>query len=62
MSRPIMKELDLTPHEGDLEAVAILLDCLEMTKVKTKYAKTGWDAISLHGYGPDPEDILKPGV
>ena len=49
MSRPIMKELDLTPHEGDLEAVAILLDCLEMTKVKTKYAKTGWDAISLHG-------------
>ena len=32
-----MKELDLTPHEGDLEAVAILLDCLEMTKVKTKY-------------------------
>ena len=62
MNRPIMKELDLTPHEGDLEAVAILLDCLEMTKVKTKYAKTGWDAISLHGYGPDPEDILKPGV
>ena len=35
---------------------------VEMTKVKTKYAKTGWDAISLHGYGPDPEDILKPGV
>ena len=62
MSRPIMKELDLTPHEGDLEAVAILLDCLEMTKVKTKYAKTGWDAISLHGYGPEPTDILKPGV
>ena len=33
-----------------------------MAKVKTKYAKTGWDAISLHGYGPNPEDILKPGV
>ena len=62
MSRPIMKELSLEPSTGDLEAVAILLDCLEMAKVKTKYAKTGWDAISLHGYGPNPEDILKPGV
>ena len=45
-----MKELSLEPSTGDLEAVAILLDCLEMAKVKTKYAKTGWDAISLHGY------------
>ena len=62
MNRPIMKELSLEPSTGDLEAVAILLDCLEMAKVKTKYAKTGWDAISLHGYGPNPEDILKPGV
>ena len=62
MSRPIMKELSLEPSTGNLEAVALLLDCLEMAKVKTKYAKTGWDAISLHGYGPNPEDILKPGV
>ena len=52
MNRPIMKELSLEfkTSTGDLEAVAILLDCLEMAKVKTKYAKTGWDVISLHGY------------
>ena len=62
MNRPIMKELNLQPHLGDLSKVAGVLDNLDMTKVKTKYAKTGWDAISLHGYGSEPTDILKPGV
>ena len=57
-----MKELNLSPHLGDLSKVAGVLDNLDMTKVKTKYAKTGWDAISLHGYGSEPTDILKPGV
>ena len=61
-NRPIMKELNLSPHLGDLSKVAGVLDNLDMTKVKTKYAKTGWDAISLHGYGSEPTDILKPGV
>ena len=62
MNRPIMKELSLSPHTGDLSNVASVLDNLDMAKVKTKYAKTGWDAISLHGYGSQPNDILKPGV
>ena len=62
MNRPIMKELSLSPHLGDLSKVASVLDNLDMAKVKTKYAKTGWDAISLHGYGSQPSDILKPGV
>ena len=62
--RPIMKELALEPYSDTsiLNSVAANLDNLDMAKVKTKYAKTGWDAISLHGYGPEPTDILKPGV
>ena len=63
MSRPIMKELTLEPCKENLDDVANFLDnAHEFKKVKTKYAKEGWDAVSLHGYGPNPEDILKPGV
>jgi len=64
MTRPIMKELSLEAYQDTsiLNSVAANLDNLDMAKVKTKYAKTGWDAISLHGYGPEPTDILKPGV
>ena len=63
MSRPIMKELALEPCKENLDDVANFLDnAHEFKKVKTKYAKEGWDAVSLHGYGPNPEDILKPGV
>ena len=45
-----------------LNSVAANLDDLDFKKVKTKYVKTGWDALSLHGYGKHPLDILKPGV
>ena len=45
-----------------LNSVAANLDNLDFKKVKTKYVKTGWDALSLHGYGKHPLDILKPGV
>ena len=63
MNRPIMKELALEPCKENLDDVANFLDnAHEFKKVKTKYAKEGWDAVSLHGYGPNPEDILKPGV
>ena len=49
--------------QENLDDVANFLDnAHEFKKVKTKYAKEGWDAVSLHGYGPNPEDILKPGV
>ena len=45
-----------------LNSVAANLDNLDFKRVKTKYVKTGWDALSLHGYGKHPLDILKPGV
>jgi len=58
-----MKELSLDPYAESLEGVSDFLDNMgEFKKVKTKYAKTGWDAVSIHGYGSDPMDILKPGV
>ena len=62
--RPILKELSLEAYQdvSILNSVAAHLDNLDMKKVKTKYAKTGWDALSLHGYGNHPLDILKPGV
>ena len=64
MTRPIMKELSLEAYKDTsiLNSVAANLDNMDFKKVKTKYVKTGWDAISLHGYGPHPLDILKPGV
>ena len=64
MNRPILKELSLEAYKDTsiLNSVAANLDSMDFKKVKTKYVKTGWDAISLHGYGPDPLDILKPGV
>ena len=63
--RPICKELTLEAYDdiSILNSVAAHLDGIEYKKVKTKYTKgSDWTAISLHGYGPDPLDILKPGV
>ena len=63
MNRPILKELSLEPYTGDLSGVAEFLDNIDFLKVKTKYTKgKDWTAISLYGYGPNPTDILKPGV
>ena len=64
MTRPIMKELSLEAYSDTsiLNSVAANLDNMDFKKVKTKYAKGGWDALSLHGYGKHPLDILKPGV
>ena len=64
LTRPIIKELSLEAYNDTsiLNSVAANLDGMNFKKVKTKYVKAGWDAISLHGYGPDPLDILKPGV
>ena len=63
MNRPLLKELDLEPFAEDLSGVAEFLDNIDFTKVKTKYTKgKDWTAISLYGYGPNPTDILKPGV
>ena len=64
MNRPIMKELMVEAYQDTsiLNSVAANLDNLDFKRVKTKYVKTGWDALSLHGYGKHPLDILKPGV
>jgi len=63
--RPVLKELSLEAYEdvSILNSVAAHLDSVDFKKVKTKYTKgEDWTALSLHGYGPEPLDILKPGV
>jgi len=62
--KPIIKELSLEAYNdiSILNSVAANLDSMDFEKVKTKYAKEGWNALSLHGYGNHPLDILKPGV
>jgi hypothetical protein len=63
MNRPILKELNLDPCTQGLSQAAERLEWCEFKKVKTKYTKgEDWTAISFHGYGPHPLDILKPGV
>ena len=64
LTRPIIKELSLEAYNDTsiLNSVAANLDNMDFKKVKTKYAKGGWDALSLHGYGNHALDILKPGV
>ena len=59
----MIKELNIEPYSKSLSDVGLFLDNLEFKKVKTKYTKgEDWTAISFHGYGKDPLDILKPGV
>jgi hypothetical protein len=62
--KPIIKELSLEAYNdiSILNSVAANLDSMDFEKVKTKYAKEGWNALSLHGYGNHPLDILKPGI
>ena len=59
----MIKELNIEPYSKSLSDIGLFLDNLEFKKVKTKYTKgEDWTAISFHGYGKDPLDILKPGV
>ena len=59
----MIKELNIKPYDKSLENVGEFLDDLDFRKVKTKYTKgDAWTAISFYGYGPETEDILKPGV
>ena len=59
----MIKELNIEPYDKSLEDVSKFLDDLDFRKVKTKYTKgDAWTAISFYGYGPETEDILKPGV
>ena len=59
----MIKHLNIDPYAKSLENVGTFLDNLDFRKVKTKYTKgDAWTAISFYGYGPEIEDILKPGV
>ena len=59
----MIKELNIEPYKNSLEKVSTFLDNFEFKKVKTKYTKgDDWTALSFHGYGNHPLDILKPGV
>ena len=59
----MIKELNIEPYENSVEKIATFLDNVEFKKVKTKYTKgDDWTALSFHGYGSHPLDILKPGV
>jgi len=60
----VIKKLNIEPYTKSLQDVGTFLDHnVSFKKVKTKYTKgDDWTAISFHGYGKDPLDILKPGV
>ena len=59
----MIKQLNIKPYTKSLQGVGTFLDNFEFKKVKTKYTKgDDWTAISFHGYGRHPLDILKPGV
>ena len=60
----MIKKLNIEPYTKSLQDVGTFLDHnVSFKKVKTKYTKgDDWTAISFHGYGKDPLDILKPGV
>ena len=59
----MIKELNIEPYKNSLEKISTFLDNFEFKKVKTKYTKgDDWTALSFHGYGSHPLDILKPGV
>jgi len=59
----MIKELNIEPYKNSLDKISTFLDNFEFKKVKTKYTKgEDWTALSFHGYGSGPLDILKPGV
>ena len=59
----MIKELNIEPYKNSLKTISTFLDDFEFKKVKTKYTKgDDWTALSFHGYGSHPLDILKPGV
>ena len=59
----MIRQLNVKPYKSSLVKVSKFLDNFEFKKVKTKYTKgDDWTALSFHGYGNHPLDILKPGV
>ena len=57
-------ELSIEPIRDDLSNVASYLDSMNfqlLTQIAPYKNNNIWTALSLHGYGPNPSDIYKPG-
>ena len=57
-------ELSIEPIRDDLSNVASYLDSMNfqlLTQIAAYKNYNIWTALSLHGYGPNPSDIYKPG-
>ena len=57
-------ELSIEPYKEDLSAVSDYLDHAEfqlLTLIEPYKNNNIWTALSVHGYGPNPADIYKPG-
>ena len=58
-------ELSIEPIRDDLSNVASYLDSMNfqlLTQIAPYKNNNIWTALSLHGYGPNPSDIFKPGL
>ena len=57
-------ELSIEPIRDDLSSLASYLDSMNfqlLTQIAPYKNNNIWTALSLHGYGPNPSDIYKPG-
>ena len=57
-------ELSIEPIRDDLSHLASYLDSMNfqlLTQIAPYKNNNIWTALSLHGYGPNPSDIYKPG-
>ena len=57
-------ELSIEPIRDDLSNLASYLDSMNfqlLTQIAPYKNNNIWTALSLHGYGPNPSDIYKPG-
>ena len=57
-------EISIHPYKNDLSGVANYLDRLKfqlLTQIEPFKNNHIWTALSLHGFGPNPSDIFKPG-
>ena len=57
-------EIPIEPYKADLSSVANYLDEMNfqiLTQIEPYKNNNIWTALSLHGFGPNPSDIFKPG-
>ena len=57
-------EISIEPYIGDLRIVLDYLDGFKfqtLTQIAPYKNNNIWTALSLHGFGPEPSDVFKPG-